>query len=95
MRFQPSGSRVLLKKDVETVTASGIFLPGDSKKKIDTGIVVAVGPGMLRPDGAVQPCLFKENDKVLFNVYAATEVQVENKSYLLLNESDIFGNFVS
>jgi len=95
MKFQPTGSRVLLRRQVEQqVTASGIIIAGDSKKKIDQGIVVATGPGNVRPDGSIAPVVVKEGDLVVFNIYSATEIAVGRENFLLLNDSDIFGRLV-
>jgi chaperonin GroES len=96
VNFQPVGPRLLIKRDAaEAVTKSGIILPGDSRKKVDTGRVAAVGTGSLRQDGGKNPPLFEVGDRVIFNVHAVTEVQVDGESFLLANESDVFGRYLA
>jgi chaperonin GroES len=96
VNFQPVGPRVLMRRDsvAETKTQSGIILPGDSKKKVDTATVVAVGTGSVRPDGSVNPCQFQVGDRVVFNHYAVTEMQVDGQMFIIANESDVFGRYV-
>jgi chaperonin GroES len=94
MKFQPVGLRVLMRRDqAESMTKSGIVLPGDSRKKVDTAVVVSSGTGGVRADGTIQPCAFAVGDRVIFNQYAVTEVQIEGEMLVLANEADVFGKF--
>ena len=54
--LKPLGNRVLAKRlDQEEKLKGGIILPDSAKKKQETAVVVAVGPGALNKDGKVQP----------------------------------------
>ena len=51
--------------------------------------MVAVGPGRLTQNGERIPLSVARGDRVLFAKYAGTEVKVDGKEYLIMNESDI------
>ena len=52
--------------------------------------IIAVGSGRVGDDGKVQPLEVKAGDKVLFGGYAGSEVKLDGKDYLIVNESDIY-----
>ena len=66
--------------EAETKTASGIIIPDSAKEKPQKGIVVATGKG--KHD---EPMEIKVGDSVLFG----TEVNIDDKKYLVMNQSDI------
>ncbi len=77
--------RVLVEPmESETKTASGIILPDSAKEKPQKGTVIAVGTGT-----ADIKLTVKKGDVVLYGKYAGTEIQVDNKDYLIMRESDI------
>lgn len=83
MNFQPLGKRVLVERVEETkTTASGIIIPDNAKEKPLSGKVLAVGTEV---EGV------KVNDKVVFAKYAGTEVNLDEKVYLVLNLDDVLG----
>lgn len=87
--IKPLGDRVIIELvEKETVTASGIALPGSAQEKPQEGKVVAVGSGQI-VDGKKLPLDVKENDQIIFSKYSGTEVEYEGKEYLILRESDI------
>jgi co-chaperonin GroES (HSP10) len=51
-RFHPLGSRVFVKPDKPQDKVGSLFIPDNAKKPADTGVVVAMGPGMLCKDGS-------------------------------------------
>jgi len=80
---------VLNKIIVETVeaatkTASGIIIPDSAQEKPQKGIVVTAGPG--KADEAME---VKEGDTILYSKYAGSEVEIEGKKYLIMNQSDV------
>ena len=75
---------VIEPKEAETKTASGIFIPDTAKEKPQQGTVVAAGPG--KKD---EPMEVKVGDVVLYGKYAGTEVNVDDKKYLIVKQSDI------
>ena len=83
MNFQPLGKRVLVERVEEPkTTASGIIIPDNAKEKPLSGEVKAVGA---EAEGV------KVGEKVVFAKYAGTEVNLDDKTYLVLNIDDILG----
>ena len=70
--------------EAETKTASGIIIPDSAKEKPQKGIVGATGKG--KHD---EPMEIKVGDSVLFGKYSGTEVHIDDKKYLVMNQSDI------
>ena len=90
MRLKPLSDRVLVKRvESETKTAGGIIIPDAAKEKPVEGIVVAVGPGKLSPEGAYIDVEVDEGDKVLFGQYSGIEVKVDGGEHLILREDEI------
>ncbi|XP_010922053.1 10 kDa chaperonin, mitochondrial isoform X2 [Elaeis guineensis] len=73
-RLIPCLNRVLVEKIVPpSKTNSGILLP-EKTTKLNSGKVVAVGPGARDRDGNLVPVSVKEGDVVLLPEYGGTEV---------------------
>lgn len=89
MKLKPLGDRVIvLPKESEEVTSSGIVIPDTAKEKPQEGEVVAVGPGRIE-EGKRIPMDVKVGDKIIYSKYGGTEVKINNKEHLILRESDI------
>jgi len=93
MKIKPFEGRILVEPEevMESKTKSGIILPDTAKEKPIEGKVVAVGKGRVKEDGTVIPLEVKAGDKVLFNKYAGTEIQIEGEEHLMMREDDILG----
>jgi chaperonin GroES len=90
MKVRPLADKVLVQRvEAENKTAGGIVLPDRAKEKPQTGKVVAVGDGKLLDDGSRQKPQVKKGDLVLFTSYAGSEIKMDGKEYLIMNESDI------
>lgn len=90
MAIKPLQDRVLIKRlDENTKTAGGIIIPDTAKEKPSEGIVEAVGPGMVTPDGKVVPMTVKVGDKVLFGKWSGTEIKVKGEDRLIIKEPEI------
>ncbi len=90
MKIQPLADKVLVQRlEAETKTAGGIVLPDSAKEKPQRGKVVSVGKGKLLDDGTRKKVQVKKGDTVLFTSYAGTEIKIDGKEYLIMNESDI------
>ena len=76
--------------DAETKSAGGILIPDTAKEKPMRGTVIAVGPGRVLESGEVKALGVKKGDKVLFGGYAGSDVKLDGKDYLIVNESEIF-----
>jgi chaperonin GroES len=53
------------------------------------GKIVSVGEGKLLDDGTRRKMQVKKGDAVLFTSYAGTEIKIDGKEYLIMDESDI------
>ncbi|RWR75995.1 chaperonin, mitochondrial-like protein isoform X1 [Cinnamomum micranthum f. kanehirae] len=90
-RLIPSLNRVLIEKVVPpSKTNAGILLP-EKTTKLNSGKVVAVGPGARDRDGKLIPFTLKEGDTVLLPEYGGTEVKLGDKEYHLFRDDDILG----
>ncbi len=86
----PLDDRIVVEAMEEDLTDSGIIIPATaSKEKPQKGKVTAVGQGKMGKDGKRLPMSVKVGDTVLFTKYGPTEVKVEGKELLILNESDV------
>jgi len=90
MKIRPLADKVLVQRlEAETKTAGGIVLPDTAKEKPQRGKRVNVGEGKLLDDGTRQKVQVKKGQIVLFSSYAGTEIKIEGKEYLIMDESDI------
>ena len=90
MKIRPLADRVLVQRlEAETKTAGGIVLPDSAKEKPQKGKIVSAGKGKLLDDGTRQKVQVKKGETVLFTSYAGTDIKIEGKEYLIMNESDI------
>ncbi|MBX9922477.1 MAG: co-chaperone GroES [Rhabdochlamydiaceae bacterium] len=88
--LKPLGNRVLAKRlDQEEKLKGGIILPDSAKKKQETAVVVAVGPGALNKDGKVQPMPVQVGDKILMDKYAGQEVTINDEEFVIVKADDI------
>ena len=80
--IKPLGSRVLVKQE-EAVeqTQSGIYLPNSAKEKPTIGDVIAIGSS--------EDLEVKVGDKVMYQKFGGTKVEVEKQEYILLDQDDI------
>ena len=89
--IKPFHEKVVVERsDAETKSAGGILIPDTAKEKPMRGTVIAVGPGRVLDSGEVKALDVKKGDKVLFGGYAGSEVKLDGKDYLIVNESEIF-----
>ncbi len=90
MKIRPLADKVLVQRlEAKTKTAGGIVLPDSAKEKPQRGKIVSVGQGKVLDDGTVRKLQVKKGDMVLFTSYAGTDVKIDGKDYLIMNESDI------
>jgi len=90
MKIRPLADKVLVQRlEAESKTAGGIVLPDTAKEKPQRGKVVSVGEGKLLEDGTRRKVQVKKGDMVLFTSYAGTEIKIDGKDYLIMDESDI------
>ncbi len=89
--IKPLHEKVVVERlEAESKSAGGILIPESAKEKPMRGVVIAVGPGRVLENGDVKALDVKKGDKVLFGGYAGSEVKVDGKDYLIVNESEIY-----
>jgi chaperonin GroES len=91
IKLQPLGAHILvLPEEEQTTTASGIVIaPTANKEKPQRGKVVKLGTGGRDKDGNEIKFFVKEGDVVLFKKYAPDEFEIDGKTYLIMEESDV------
>ena len=86
IKIKPLADRIVVEPfEEESKTASGIIIPDNAKEKSQKGVVVAVGCG--KKD---EPMSLKIGNVVLYGKYGGSEITYENKTYLILRESDVY-----
>ena len=81
MTLKPLKDRVVaFKEQPKEKTATGLLLPSDSKEKPAYAVVESVGPDVKE---------IKKGDKILYKEYSGTNVKINDKEYLILDEKDI------
>ncbi len=81
MTLKPLKDRVVaFKEQPKEKTASGLLLPSDSKEKPAYAVVESVGPDVKE---------IKKGDKIIYKEYSGTNVKINDKEYLILDEKDI------
>lgn len=89
MKIKPIFDRVvLLPKEAEKETKSGIILPTAAQEKSQIASVVAVGQGGV-VDGKPVEMQVKVGDEVLYAKYSGTEFSLDGKKYIIIRQQDI------
>lgn len=89
MKIKPIFDRVvLLPKEAEKETQSGIILPTASQEKSQIATVVAVGKGGI-VDGEKVEMQVEVGQEVLYTKYSGTECSFDGKKYIVIKQSDI------
>jgi chaperonin GroES len=88
MKLVPLEDKVIVRpiKEEETATPSGFIIQRNNDEKPSEGIVEAVGPGIVFPNGSKLQIDLKPGDKVTYSKYSGTEFD----GLLILPYKDIF-----
>jgi chaperonin GroES len=96
--FVPIDDRILVKPHEEDdQTEGGVYLPATAvaqkKEIIQSGEVVAVGPGRLTPDGKHEEMLpgLKVGTTVFFARFQGWLFEVDGVEYRVFGQHDLFG----
>jgi len=90
MKIRPLADKVLVERiEAESRTAGGIVIPDSAKERPQRGKIVSVGEGKLLEDGSRSQMQVKKGDEVLFTSYAGSEVKLDGKEYMIMDETDI------
>jgi len=83
MNFKPLGDRLLVERVEEvSTTASGIIIPDNAKDKPSQGTVIAIGSDVEE---------INVGDTIVFGKYSGTEITIDSKEYLIMEQSDALG----
>jgi len=90
-KLRPLYDKIVVKRqeEQEQRTASGIIIPDTAKEKPQIGEVIAVGEGKLLNNGQIVPPKVKVGDKIIFNKYAGTEVELDGEKYLIMSLDEV------
>lgn len=90
VKIKPLSNRVLVKhQEPEDTLKGGIILPDSAKKKQETAVVLAVGPGAPDQNGKIQPVPVKVDDVVLLDKYSGQQIELDGEEYHILKADDI------
>ena len=91
MIVTPVEYKVLIKPDkIDDKSAGGLYLPDSTREReqyaVDRGEIIGHGEGFFEKLPGPVP---KVGDKVIFNKYAGTLIQIDRKKFRLCNDKDI------
>ena len=90
MKVRPLHDRILVKRvEEEKKSKGGIIIPDTAKEKPQEGRVAAVGTGKVLEDGTTRSLEVSKGDRVLFNKYSGTEVNIDGEEHLIIREEDV------
>ncbi len=90
MKVRPLGSKVLVRRDdAPETTEGGIIIPDTANEKPLEGVVVAVGDGAILQNGKKVAMTVKKGDVVFFGPYSGTEIALEGKDHVIIDENEI------
>ena len=90
LKLKPIGDRVIAQRlGSAERSKGGLYLPDAAQEKPQEGKVIAVGTGKTLKNGKVVPLSVKAGDKIIFGKYSGSEIKVDDKEYVFLNEDDI------
>ena len=106
MNFRPLHDWVVIEpSEGKEKTAGGLYVPDTAKEKPAEGNVLAVGKGRWeepekvkwgkkskeKKEKVFKPTTVKPGDKVLYEKYAGTKVELDGKEVVLVRESEVLG----
>jgi chaperonin GroES len=85
----PLHDRILVTRlEAKDVAKSGIIIPDSAKEKPQEGEVVAVGLGKIEKGKRIAIDV-KVGDRILFGKYTGSEINIEDREYLIMREEDV------
>jgi chaperonin GroES len=105
MKFRPLQDWVVIEQDsTEEKSKGGIYFPESAKEKTQSGKVISIGEGRFQSDDdkwgkkskekkekVYVKTVLKPGQHVFFEKYGSSQVEIGNKEYLLIRESDVLG----
>ena len=71
---------VATREEAATKTATGLYLPADTKEKSQIAKVVAVGQGVKE---------IKTGERIVVREYSTSDIKVDGVEYLIVKEEDV------
>jgi chaperonin GroES len=103
MKIRPLNDWALIRPRSEAEkSAGGIIIPDVAKEKPQEGEVLAIGGGHYKEEqdkkGKViekkfVPTVVKTGDRVLYEKYGVTKIEVDGEALVLVREENILGRF--
>ena len=88
--FVPLGNFVVVLPDPEvTETPGGLLIPEAARERVCEGIVVAIGPGLVRKNGVHVPMSVRVRDRVTFSPMRHATRDYAGRRFLLMREPEI------
>ena len=88
----PLGDKIIILPQEEGEQKYGnIVVPDMGKEKPEIGIVLAVGPGRISPNGTLIPNKIEVGQTVMVPKFGAQVAVVENETYIVASENDVLG----
>ena len=92
MTLRPLSDRVVvIRSAAATKSVGGLYVPDNAQEKPVEGKIIAVGSGKRLDSGEHQDMVVKVGDRVMFNKYSGTEVEMDGKQQLILREDELLG----
>ena len=89
MQIVPLFDRVLVKPiQPKTTTLSGLSITTKQDTSYKSGIVVAIGNGVMDNDSQVTMQV-QVGDKIIFDEYTTTKINVQDVEHYLIKQTDI------
>jgi len=88
MNLRPMNNRVIIKRQ-EIVEEKSLIFTGANQAMSNRGEVLAIGSGLVSPNGTVSPMSVKVGDIVIFTGYNLHPEKVGELEVLIIVETDI------
>ena len=90
MNLKPLGDKVIVEVlGAKDRSQGGLYLPDSAQEKPQEAKVLAVGSGKVLTNGKVVPPEIKTGDTVLFGKYSGSEIKLDGKELLIINQDDV------
>ena len=104
MKFRPLQDWILIQQDsTAEKSKGGIYIPESAKEKTQTGEVILAGEGKFeeeedkkkksseKKEKKFVKTIVRPGQRVFFEKYGSTQVEIEGTEYLLVRETDVLG----
>lgn len=88
--LQAIGNHVIVKRDKPDEKGRAIIIPDAYRERGDTGVVLSVGQGKRNERGELIPIEAKVGERVFFQKYNGTDIDIDGESLHFLDARDVF-----